>query len=155
MEHFPEVLSKAESDALVGRIDAHFAEHGFGLWAVEVVGEADFIGFVGLSVPTFQARFMPAVEVGWRLAHAYWGRGFATEAARAAITDGIERVGLSEIVSFTSPANVRSIRVMERVGMTHNPVDDFEHPRLPEGHRLRHHVLYRLRPSEAGSWPGP
>jgi len=151
MEHFPELLSREKSDALADRIEAHFAEHGFGLWAVEAVGEADFIGFVGLSVPTFQAPFMPAVEIGWRLAHAYWGRGFATEAARAAIADGFERVGLSEIVSFTSPANVRSIRVMERVGMTRNLADDFEHPRLPEGHRLRHHVLFRLRHPEAGS----
>ena len=144
MEHFPDVLSREESDAFIERIGAHSAEHGFGLWAVEVVGEADFIGFVGLSVPTFQAPFMPAVEIGWRLAHSYWGRGFATEAARTAIADGFKRVGLSEIISFTAPANVRSIRVMERLGMTHNPADDFDHPRLPAGHRLRRHVLYRL-----------
>jgi len=144
MEHFPDVLHREASDAFADRIEAHFAEHGFGLWAIEVVDEADFIGFVGLSVPAFEAQFMPAVEIGWRLAHACWNRGFGTEAALAAIADGFERVGLPEIVSFTAPVNVRSIQVMERLGMTHNPADDFEHPRLPEGHRLRRHVLYRL-----------
>ena len=144
MEHFPGVLSHAESDSFADRIDAHFKDHAFGLWAVEVPGEADFIGFVGLAVPGFDAHFMPAVEVGWRLDKAYWGRGFATEAAHAAVADGFERVGLAEIVSFTTPANIRSIRVMERLGMTHDSADDFEHPRLPEHRRLRHHVLYRL-----------
>jgi RimJ/RimL family protein N-acetyltransferase len=87
---------------------------------------------------------MPAVEVGWRLDRLYWGHGFATEAARATLSDGFGRVGLTEIVSFTVPANERSIRVMERLGMTHDPADDFEHPRLPEGHRLCRHVLYRI-----------
>ena len=144
MEHFPGVLSRAESDSLAARIDAHFKDHGFGLWAVEVPGKANFIGFVGLSVPGFDAPFMPAVEVGWRIDKAYWGRGFATEAAHAALADGFDRVGLAEIVSFTTPANIRSIRVMKRLGMTHNSADDFEHPRLPEHHPLRRHVLYRL-----------
>jgi RimJ/RimL family protein N-acetyltransferase len=144
MEYFPGVLSRAESDSFADRIDAHFKDHGFGLWAVEVPGQANFIGFVGLSVPGFDAHFMPAVEVGWRLDKAYWGRGFATQAAHAAVTDGFERVGLAEIVSFTTPANIRSIRVMERLGMAHDSADDFEHPRLHEHHRLRHHVLYRL-----------
>jgi len=144
MEHFPGVLSWAESDSFAARIDAHFKDHGYGLWAVEVPGEANFIGFVGLSVPSFDAPFMPAVEVGWRIDKAYWGRGFATEAGHAAVADGFERVGLAEIVSFTTPANMRSIRVMERLGMTRNSADDFDHPRLPEHHRLRRHVLYRL-----------
>jgi len=144
MEYFPGVLSRAESDSFADRIDAHFKDHGFGLWAVEVPGKANFIGFVGLSVPGFDAHFMPAVEVGWRLDKAYWGSGFATQAAHAAVTDGFVRVGLAEIVSFTTPANIRSIRVMERLGMTHYSADDFEHPRLPEHHRLRQHVLYRL-----------
>src|SRR2546430_8917117 len=117
MEHFPGVLSWAESDSFAARIDAHFKDHGYGLWAVEVPGDASFIGFVGLSVPSFDAPFMPAVEVGWRIDKAYWGRGFATEAGHAAVADGFERVGLAEIVSFTTPANMRSIRVMERLGM--------------------------------------
>jgi ribosomal-protein-alanine N-acetyltransferase len=145
MEHFPGTLSRKESDALADRIEAHFSQHGYGLWAVEVPGQAAaFIGFVGLSVPSFDAHFMPAVEIGWRLDQAHWGRGYATEAARAAVADGFQRIGLAEIVSFTVPANVRSVGVMARLGMTHDPADDFEHPRLPEGHQLRRHVLYRL-----------
>ena len=148
MEHFPDVLSRQESDIAVDRIETDFHEFGYGLWAVEVTGEADFIGFVGLSVPTFDAPFMPAVEIGWRLDRAYWGRGFATEAARAALADGFQRIGLSGVVSFTVPANLRSIRVMQRLGMTRDPADDFEHPHRPQGHRLRHHVLYRLRRSD-------
>jgi RimJ/RimL family protein N-acetyltransferase len=144
MEHFPGVLSREESDAMVDRIETQFDEVGFGLWAIEAPDLAPFIGFVGLSVPNFQAHFTPAVEVGWRLDRSYWGHGFATEAANAALVDGFGRVGLSEIVSFTATENVKSIRVMERLGMTHDLADDFEHPRLPEGHRLRRHVLYRL-----------
>jgi RimJ/RimL family protein N-acetyltransferase len=144
MEQFPAVLNREESDAMANRIESQFNEVGYGLWAVEALDQAPFIGFVGLSVPNFQAHFTPAVEVGWRLDRPYWGNGFATEAARAALADGFSRAGLTEIVSFTAPANERSIRVMERLGMTHDPADDFEHPRLPEGHRLRRHVLYRL-----------
>lgn len=144
MGFFPSTLTRERSDEFADRIEAHFEKHEFGLWAVEVRDDTDFIGYVGLSTPSFDAHFMPAVEVGWRLARACWGSGFATEAARAAIADGFERIGLPEIVSFTSPLNVRSIRVMERLGMTRNPADDFDHPRLPQGHRLRRHVLYRI-----------
>ena len=144
MEHFPSPLTRLESDTFADRIEDHFETNGFGPWAVEARDEADFIGYVGLLVPNFEAHFTPAVEVGWRLARAYWGRGLATEAARAAVVDGFGRLGLSEIVSFTSPRNVRSIRVMERLGMIRNPLDDFDHPRLPDGHPLRRHVLYRL-----------
>jgi RimJ/RimL family protein N-acetyltransferase len=112
---------------------------------------------VGLALQNFEAHFTPAVEVGWRLARDYWGRGFASEAARAAVADGFNRIDLEEIVSFTVPANVRSTRVMERLGLTHDPADDFDHPRLPVGHRLRRHVLYRLkRPDwEAAKERGP
>src|SRR6185503_8515964 len=117
MEHFPAVLSRAESDALAARIDEHFAEHGFGLWAVEIPGVAPFAGFVGLSVPGFQAHFTPCVEVGWRLGTDHWRRGYATEAARAVLAFGFDTLGLDEIVSFTVPENVRSRKVMERIGM--------------------------------------
>jgi RimJ/RimL family protein N-acetyltransferase len=151
MEHFPAPLTRAESDAMVDRIEAAFESNGFGLWAVEVLGGAPFIGFVGLAVPTFEAHFTPAVEVGWRLAREHWGRGYATEAARAALEFGFGSVGLDEIVSFTVPANVRSRTVMERLGMTHDPKDDFDHPRIPPGNPLRRHVLYRLqRPGQRG-----
>ncbi len=144
MEYYPSVADRSASDADVDRYEAHFEAHGFGLWAVEAPGVAPFIGYVGLSRPTFEAHFMPAVEVGWRLGVRYWGQGYATEAAQAAVDVGFRELGLDEIVSFTVPANFRSRRVMERLGMTHDPADDFDHPRLPEGHRLRRHVLCRL-----------
>jgi len=144
MEHFPAVLSRAESDALAERIEAHFAEHGFGLWAVEVPGSVPFAGFIGLSIPSFQAHFTPCVEVGGRLRRDSWGKGYATEGARAALRFGFERLGLEEIVGFTVPANLRSRRIMERIGMQYSPADDFDHPLLPPGHLLRRHILYRL-----------
>jgi ribosomal-protein-alanine N-acetyltransferase len=142
------VRDRAESDALAERVEAHWARNGFGLWAVERLDERRFIGFTGLSRPSFEAPFMPAVEVGWRLARAAWGKGFATEAAEASLDYGFETLRLDEIVSFTAPANVRSRAVMERLGMHRDPADDFDHPRLPEGHPLRPHVLYRLRAAE-------
>jgi len=145
MAHFPKCLDRAESDALVGRFRDHVERRGFGWWAVEAPGIAGFVGFVGLSVPSFQAHFTPCVEIGWRLAAAYWGRGYAIEAARATLRFGFDDVGLEEIVSFTVPANLPSRRVMERLGMTRDPADDFEHPNLPAGDPLRRHVLYRLR----------
>jgi RimJ/RimL family protein N-acetyltransferase len=144
MEFFPRPLDRAESDASAARIQDHFARHGFGLWAVEVPGVAEFIGFVGLSVPAFDARFTPCVEVGWRLAREFWGRGYATEAARAALDFGFHDLGLVEVVSFTVPANLRSRAVMERIGMSRSESDDFDHPSLPAGHPLRRHVLYRI-----------
>ena len=143
MEHYPATLTRGESDAFVReRVEPHFAEHGFGLWAVEVPGAAPFVGYVGLSVPGFEAHFTPCVEIGWRLGFEHWGKGYATEAARVAIEFGFSEAGLDEIVSFTVPGNRRSIAVMERLGMTH--AGEFDHPRLPTGHRLRRHVLYRL-----------
>jgi RimJ/RimL family protein N-acetyltransferase len=153
MEFFPKRLDRAESDAVVDRIRRHFARHGFGLWAVEVPGVAEFIGFVGLSVPTFEAHFTPCVEIGWRLAPEHWGQGYATEAARAALDFGYQNLGLPEIVSFTVPANVRSRAVMERIGMTRSPADDFDHPALPEDNPLRRHVLYRVRSKKQENHP--
>jgi RimJ/RimL family protein N-acetyltransferase len=144
MEYFPAPLSPEDSDAQVARIEAHFDRHGFGLWAVEIAGVAPFAGFIGLAVPRFEAHFTPCIEIGWRLAATHWGRGFATEGARAALVFGFATLGLAEIVSFTVPANLRSRRVMEKLGMTHQPGDDFAHPLLPEGHWLSRHVLYRI-----------
>ncbi len=144
MQHFPNALSRAESDALVDRIMADMAERGWGLWVVEITETSAFAGFVGLSLATFEAPFTPAVEIGWRLARAQWGKGLATEAGRAVLDYGFGHAGLEEIVSFTSSANLRSQRVMERLGMVRNPTDDFEHPGLPQGHHLRPHVLYRI-----------
>jgi RimJ/RimL family protein N-acetyltransferase len=144
MEHFPAPLTHEESAAFLERIDNHFEDHGFGLFAVELLESGTFAGFIGLAIPPFDAPFMPAVEVGWRLAIEYWGRGLATEGARAALRYGFDTLALDSIVSFTVPANLRSRRVMEKLGMTHDPADDFDHPHLPEGHPLRRHVLYRI-----------
>ncbi|TWB82383.1 ribosomal-protein-alanine N-acetyltransferase [Nitrospirillum amazonense] len=138
-------LDRAGSDALVDRVQAHFVQHGFGYWAVEVPGVASFIGFVGLGTVGFEAAFTPAVEIGWRLASAHWGRGYATEAARAVMHAAFTRFDLPEVVALTVPANRRSRAVMERLGMAHDPAEDFDHPRLAEGHPLRRHVLYRKR----------
>ena len=144
MEHMPAILTRDESDALVTRFRDQFDRLGYGLWAVEIPGVEPLVGFVGLSVPRFVAHFTPCVEVGWRLAHEHWGHGYATESARAALEFGFELVGLDEIVSFTVPKNVRSRAVMERLGMTRQPADDFDHPLLPVDHPRRSHVLYRL-----------
>ena len=144
MEHFPAALSCEESDALASAIEHHFVEHGFGLWAVEIPGVTPFAGFVGLSIPRFVAPFMPAVEVGWRLAFAHWGFGYATEGARAALNHGFDSLGFSEIVSFTTAGNLRSRKVMERIGMTHDAAGNFDHPGLDAAHPLRRHVLYRI-----------
>jgi RimJ/RimL family protein N-acetyltransferase len=143
MTYFPALLSRQESDSLVQRINVHHQAYGFGLWAVETTGS--FIGFIGLNVPSFQAHFTPAVEIGWRLAREFWGQGFATEGAREVLQYGFETIGLREIVSFTSSLNLKSIAVMKRLGMTSQVSDTFLHPLLPSGHPLQRHVLYRLR----------
>ncbi len=144
MRHYPAPLTRAESDAFVDRIEACFAERGYGLWAVDA-DALGLVGYVGLWPADFVAPFTPAVEVGWRLATRAWGHGFAPEAARAAVPDGFARLGLHEIVSFTAEGNLASRRVMEKIGMARDPADDFLHPNLPEGHPLRPHVLHRLR----------
>lgn len=141
-------LSSEESDRVADRIEAHFKKHGFGWWAVELPEVASFIGFVGLSIPGYEAHFTPCVEIGWRLASAHWGQGYATEAACASLKFGFELLALTEIVSLTVPANQRSRRVMEKIGMARNPEDDFDHPSLPEDHRLSRHVLYRMNKAD-------
>lgn len=144
MEFMPGCLSREASDALVDRVETHFRQRGFGLYAAELRDEQRFIGYIGLSVADFEAPFTPAIEIGWRLASAYWGRGLATEGARAVARYAFETLQVRELVSFTVPANIRSRRVMEKLGMTHAVPDDFDHPKLPEEHRLRRHVLYCL-----------
>jgi RimJ/RimL family protein N-acetyltransferase len=136
---------RATSDALARKWNGSFAEHGFGYWAVELPGNAPFIGALGLAVPGFAAHFMPAVEIGWRLAFDHWGKGYATEGARAALDFGFNQAGLEEIVAFTAKINKKSRAVMERLGMHSDPKDDFNHVRLGPDHPLYHHVLYRLR----------
>ena len=137
MEHFPSPLTREQSDALVDRIEAHFDEHGYGLWAVEADGA--FVGFTGLVWQTYEASFTPALEVGWRLVVSAWGHGYATEAATAALAVGLDEV--DSVVSTTALTNLRSQRVMQRLGMRREL--EFDHPRVPEGHPVRPHVLYR------------
>jgi RimJ/RimL family protein N-acetyltransferase len=150
MEFFPGPLSTAESDAMAARIQQHFDDRGYGLWAVEIPQVTPFAGFIGLSTPRFTAHFTPCTEIGWRLAAEFWGQGFATEGARAVLEHAFRALGLTEVVSLTAVCNLRSRRVMERIGMTHTPADDFDHPLIPPGDRLSRHVLYRAR-HEAGT----
>ncbi|WP_336922396.1 GNAT family N-acetyltransferase [Aquipuribacter sp. SD81] len=144
MEHFPEPYGQARSDAFVDRILRRWLERGYGLWALERRDTGAFIGYTGLWPAEFEAPFTPAVEVGWRLAREHWGHGFASEAARESLRFGFTEVGLAEVVSFTATPNERSWRVMERIGLRRVVDGDFDHPGVPEGHRLRRHVLYRL-----------
>jgi len=149
MAHFPNRLDRAASDAFADKIEAGFEANGFGLWALERLDTAEFIGFTGLSVPKFSAHFTPAVEVGWRLCRAAWGQGFATEAGRQALAVGFENYRLAEIVSFTATGNAASRAVMRRLGMAEDPDGGFDHPSIPAGHPLRRHVLYRI---SRGEW---
>ncbi len=144
MEHFPRALTRAESDAFVDRIIARWVQDGHGLWAVERLADGRFLGFTGLVLERFDFPFAPAVEVGWRYAVDAWGHGYATEAARAVVRFGFEELALGEILSWTIPTNAPSRRVMERIGMTHDPCDDFDHPHHLTNDRIRRHVLYRL-----------
>ncbi len=144
MRYFPAPLSREESSALIERAIAKMREDRFCFQPIEERATGRFLGFVGLSRPTHALPFNPCVEIGWRLARSAWGRGYATEAARAWLRFGFETLDLAEIVSFTSVANAPSRKVMERLGMSHDPADDFDHPALDTGHPLRPHVLYRL-----------
>jgi RimJ/RimL family protein N-acetyltransferase len=141
MEFFPACLSREESDALIERAEAHFETHGFGPFAAELRATGEFAGFIGLFIPQFEAYFTPCVEIGWRLAAEFWNQGLATEGATEALHLAFGPLGLREIVSFTVPANLRSRRVMEKLGLAYD--GEFDHPRLPEGHKFRRHVLYR------------
>ena len=148
MEFMGRSLTPAESDAFARKAASEIEQRGWGLWAVEVREGGEFIGCVGLGVPSFQAHFTPCVELHWRLQRASWGRGFATEAARECLRFAFESLLLPEVVAFTALANARSRAVMERLDMHHDSAEDFDHPRLPAGHPLQRHVLYRLRSDE-------
>lgn len=136
-------LTREESDALADRIARHINTHGWGLWALEIPGKAEFIGYAGLSQPPYETAFTPCVEVGWRLAYEFWGNGYATEAGRVALGFGFTLLDLPEIVSFTTVTNQRSRNVMKRIGLTYDPTADFDHPMLAADHPLLRHVLYR------------
>ena len=142
MEYFPGLKTREESDASVKLMSSHIERCGWGFWAASLIQTDEFIGFIGLEDVYFKASFTPAVEIGWRLAFEYWGKGYATEGAKASLRYGFERLHLQKIVSFTATANMRSRAVMERIGMHHEPNQDFDHPKLPAGHPLRRHVFY-------------
>ncbi|SFH53025.1 GNAT family N-acetyltransferase [Planctomicrobium piriforme] len=144
-EFFPGLMTREECEAMIARVTDHFDRDGFGFWAVELLATGQFIGMVGLQNVPFESHFTPNVEIGWRIAREFWGNGYATEAAQACLDLGFQTLGLKEIVAFTVPANLRSRAVMERLGMTRNPEDDFDHPSLSKGHPLERHVLYRIR----------
>ncbi len=142
MKYFPSILDRTASDALADRCESHIAINGWGLWAAELSATDEFIGYVGLSSPRLELPFLPGVEIGWRLATQFWGRGFATEAARGVLRVAFELLKLAEIVSFTSVGNLRSRAVMEKLGM--KETETFDHPNIPVGNSLRRHCLYRL-----------
>jgi RimJ/RimL family protein N-acetyltransferase len=143
MEYFPALLTTDQSNALADKIQAKIADQGWGLWAVEIRETGAFAGFVGLHRPAYPLPFAPCVEVGWRLDKPFWGQGYATEAGNAALEFGFNTLKLDEIVSFTAVPNVRSQAVMQRLGMI-NTGENFNHPLVPEGDRLREHVLYKI-----------
>ncbi|MCH9633471.1 MAG: Acetyltransferase [Chlamydiae bacterium] len=145
LHFFPSILTEEQSDLLAEIIQKELNEKDYGLWAVELKEGPSFIGFVGLHYQDFKADFTPCIEIGWRLAFEQWGKGYAAEAASEVIKYAFDKLKLQKLVSFTSASNIRSIKLMKRLGMTHNPLDDFEHPKLPEGHALRKHVLYKIR----------
>lgn len=144
MRHFPQTVDRAGSDAMITRIEDGFAQRGYGLYAVEVKGGSPFVGYVGLMPVRAPNPVAPAVEIGWRLARRAWGRGYASEAARACLTLAFGPLGLDEVVSFTAVANAPSRAVMERIGLRAEPHRDFDHPALAQGDPLRRHVLYAI-----------
>lgn len=153
MEFMGGCLTRRQSAEFARRAEAELAQRGWGLWVLELRQDGSFLGYAGLSVPSFAAHFMPCVEIGWRLAREHWGHGYASEAARACLRFAFGTLGLREVVSFTAAGNVRSRAVMQRLGMRHDAAGDFEHPRLPPGHALRRHVLYRIGRAEWASAP--
>jgi RimJ/RimL family protein N-acetyltransferase len=145
MRYFGRIRDRAQSDTWAARVRAHIEKHGFGIWAVEAPGVASFIGFVGLSTVPADLPMAPAVEAVWTLNAPFWRRGYASEAARAAMDDGFSRLRLQEIVAYTAAVNTPSRGVMERLGMRHDIAGKFDHPRVPKGSEFRAHVLYRIR----------
>jgi RimJ/RimL family protein N-acetyltransferase len=150
MEFFPSLLAPDASNELATRIRQRIEERGWGFWAAELRSTGEFLGFIGLEVPDSPLPFQPCVEIGWRLAHEHWGKGYATEGARTALRAGFETLGLGEIVSYAVLANRRSRHVMEKLGMR-DVSFTFDHPKIGEGSPLRAHCLYRLTRKE---WAG-
>ena len=145
MRFFPSVLTREESDAMADRISGKIEKDGFGLFAVVLKETDEFIGFIGLSVPSFKADFTPRVEIGWRLHKRFWKKGLATEGAKAVLDFAFSELKLDELVSFTAEINLPSIAIMERIGMVRDADGDFDHPNVDKSSELCRHVLYRSR----------
>ena len=143
--YFPSTHTEDEALSEAAHIRANIAQRGWGVWALQIPGAIEFAGFVGLNVPNFEAPFMPAIEMGWRLSRDAWGQGWASEAAAAAAAFAFDNLELDELVAYTTPDNEPSRRVMHRIGMRHDAAGHFDHPGLEPGHPMRRHVLYRLR----------
>ena len=144
MEFMPSLLTLEETSNWINKIKQHFVKYGYGYWVVTLKNTKELIGYTGLNVPSYESHFTPCVEISWRIASQHWGKGYATEAAQAVLKNGFEKYNLKEIVSLTVPANKRSIRVMEKIGMKRDLSGDFHHPILPKEHSLSKHVLYRI-----------
>jgi len=144
MEYFPGLQGLEATKNLIVRINNHFEKHGYTLYATERKDSGEFIGFIGLFIPYFEAHFTPATEIGWRLSSKHWGQGFATEGAKAILDFAFRELKIPEIVSFTAQGNAKSIRVMQKIGLLSNSDDDFDHPKLDDASPLKQHVLYRL-----------
>lgn len=147
-EYFSSILTKEKSDLSAKLISDEIDKNGYGFWAISVPNVSDFVGFVGIRPVDFESHFTPAVEIGWRLAHEFWGKGYATEGAIASLKYGFEMLNLDEIVAFTAVANARSRNVMEKIGMHRSVEDDFDHPQLNVNDKLKRHVLYRIKKQE-------
>ena len=148
MEFLCGPLAMEQVNDFIPAVNSHQDKHGYTLWAACLKETDELMGFIGLNYTTFESDFTTAVEVGWRLGSQYWGKGYATESAKASLKYGFEKCGLKEIVSFTVPANVRSLRVMEKIGLKRDLNGDFAHPKLAADHKLSHHFLYRLSADE-------
>ncbi|HVI48083.1 MAG TPA: GNAT family N-acetyltransferase [Chitinophaga sp.] len=142
MEYFPKMLTPEETAGMVERIHTHFREHGYGLYAVDILATEEFIGYIGFTHPRFHAFFTPCIEIGWRLKKSVWGQGYATEGAIRCLQFGFHELQFAEVYSFTAVINHRSENVMKKAGM--EKVDAFEHPAIEEGNPLRTHVLYNI-----------
>ena len=143
MRYFPATLDRVSSDALVSFFQTSITHYGWGFWAAEITETAEFIGFIGINQPTQQLPFSPCVEIGWRLAKQFWGKGYASEGASACLKFAFEELALTEVVSMTPLLNHRSEKVMQRIGML-DTKQNFIYPTIPEGHKLAEHVLYKI-----------
>lgn len=148
MEFFPKLLTKDEVEQMIQRIQKHIDEKGFGLWAAELKETRECVGFVGLQVPAFETHFTPCVEIGWRLSREVWGKGLAVEGARSVLEDAFGRLKMSEVLAMASKNNLRSRRVMDKLGMHYVPEYDFEHPKIAPGSPIRECVTYRITAQE-------